>query len=69
MCLNLESPTGINSQTIIVAENNVECWESCEMKGAWVTHILTTDSQNSIHILLCFSQRIPTQFNVFGLTH
>lgn len=62
MCLNLEIPTGINSETIIIAENNVECWESLEMKGVWDTHILTTDSQNSIQMLLCFSQGVPTQF-------
>lgn len=48
MCLNTKIPSGINSGTISIAENNVECWESPEMKGAWCTHILTTDSHNSI---------------------
>lgn len=48
MCLNTKIPSGVNSETIIIAENNVECWESPEMKGAWGTHILTTDSHNGI---------------------
>lgn len=48
MCLNTKIPSGINSEAIIIAENNAERWESPDMKGAWNRHILTTDSHNRI---------------------
>lgn len=48
VCVNTRIPTGINSETIIIGENNVESWENPEMKGAWGMHILTTDSHNNI---------------------
>lgn len=50
--LNTKIPSGINSGTIIVAENNADCWESPEMKGAWGTHMLSADN-NSFHSLFC----------------
>lgn len=51
--LNTKIPSGINSGTIIVAENNVDCWESPEMKGAWGTHMSADISNNSFHSF-CF---------------
>lgn len=44
--LSIRTPSGINNKTIIMAENNAECLESLEMKGAWRRHMFTTDSSN-----------------------
>lgn len=61
MCLISKIPMSINSEAIIIAENNVEFWKSPEMKGAQGTNILTTDSQDQTRtrggqIQLCFMQ-------------
>ncbi len=71
MCLNTKIASGINSGTIIIAENNLECWESPEMKGAWGTHILTTDSHNRIQTdsaLFYASQGAPPQLRLLWCT-
>lgn len=66
MCLNLKIPTGINSQTIIIAENNVVYLENCEMKGAWVMHILTTDRTA---FMFCFALVRGHQHNSASKVH
>ena len=52
MCLNIKIPTGINTETIVVAANNLVLG-----KEGWGTHILVTLFQNALgEVLRCFTQ-------------